>query len=44
MEEVLGKLVRDRAENICEYCRLPQQFDILPFQIDHIIKAGYLFR
>jgi hypothetical protein len=37
MDEALWQLVWDRAKGICEYCRLPQYFDILPFQIDHII-------
>ena len=37
MNEALKHLVWDRAENTCEYCRLPQSLDVLPFQIDHII-------
>jgi hypothetical protein len=28
---------RDRAHDCCEYCRMPQAFDDLPFQPDHII-------
>jgi hypothetical protein len=37
MYEALKRLVWDRAENTCEYCRLPQSPDVLPFQIDHIL-------
>jgi hypothetical protein len=37
MNEALKRLVWDRVENTCEYCRLPQSLDVLPFQIDHII-------
>jgi hypothetical protein len=37
MDEALRQLVWDRAADTCEYCRLPQRFDILPFQIDHVI-------
>ncbi|MEQ8786293.1 MAG: HNH endonuclease signature motif containing protein [Pirellulaceae bacterium] len=28
--------VWDRAEGRCEYCRMPQEFDLQPFQVDHI--------
>ena len=27
----------DRANATCEYCRLPQVFSILTFEVDHII-------
>ena len=30
-------LVRLRAGKCCEYCQMPQEFDDLPFQIEHII-------
>jgi len=30
-------LVQRRAQEVCEYCRLPQYASILPLQIDHII-------
>jgi hypothetical protein len=36
MDDALGLLVWKRASDTCEYCRLPQQFDILLFQLDHI--------
>jgi hypothetical protein len=41
MNEALKQLVRDRAGNCCEYCRLPQALDVLPFQIDHIIAEQH---
>jgi hypothetical protein len=41
MDEALRRLVRDRAGDICEYCRLPQQFDVLPFVLDHIIALKH---
>jgi hypothetical protein len=28
--------VIDRADNCCEYCRMPQRFDVQPFQLDHM--------
>jgi len=28
--------VWDRAGSCCEYCQMPQDFDVLPFQLDHI--------
>lgn len=31
------ELVQQRAEGVCEYCRLPQDASILPHQVDHII-------
>ena len=37
MIEALKRLVWGRAENTCEYCRLPQLLDVLPFQTDHTI-------
>ncbi len=41
MADSLWEQVRQRAEGICEYCRLPQQYDPLPFQIDHIIARQH---
>jgi hypothetical protein len=29
------------ATSACEYCRLPQAFSLLPFQIDHIIAQKH---
>ena len=41
MNEALRQFVWHRAGNTCEYCRVPQQFDVLPFQIDHIIAEKH---
>jgi hypothetical protein len=41
MDEDLVRLVWHRAGDACEYCRLPQQFDVLPCQIDHIIAQKH---
>jgi hypothetical protein len=41
MDEALRQLVWDRAADTCEYCRLPQRFDIFPFHIDHIIAIKH---
>lgn len=37
MDAGTRELVRQRAGGRCEYCRLPEEFDSLPFHIDHII-------
>jgi len=39
MNEAQKQLVRERAGDLFEYCRLPRGFDVLPFQIDHIIDV-----
>jgi len=38
-----GLLVRLRllAGNRCEYCRMPAEFDPLPFQVDHVIAQQH---
>ena len=41
MDEILRQRVWDRAQGACEYCHIPQRFDILPFQIDHIIAQKH---
>jgi hypothetical protein len=40
-EEALAKLVRERAGDCCEYCRLPQIFSSTRFQIDHVIAEQH---
>lgn len=30
------QIVRDRARQQCEYCQMPESFDVRPFQLDHI--------
>lgn len=41
MQESLRREVWRRAEDTCEYCRMPQAFDPLPFQLDHIIAEQH---
>jgi hypothetical protein len=41
MDEALADFVRRRADNCCEYCRLPQFFSSTRFQIDHIIAEQH---
>ena len=36
MTKDLSNLVRERALEICEYCRLPEAFSRMPFEVDHI--------
>jgi len=33
--------IRRRAQQTCEYCRLPQRASILPHQVDHIISQQH---
>jgi hypothetical protein len=41
MEAALVGLVWDRAGYCCEYCRIPQEQDDAPFEIDHIIAKKH---
>jgi hypothetical protein len=41
MEQALINQVWRRADSICEYCWMPQQYDLLTFQIDHIIARKH---
>lgn len=41
MDAFLTELVRRRARNCCEYCLMPQQYDELLFEIDHIIPRQH---
>ena len=41
MNRRLERLIRRRANHACEYCRMPQEYDDLPFQIDHIIARKH---
>src|SRR4051812_8962631 len=41
MNRALMNLVRQRARDRCEYCRMPQAFELLAFQIDHIIAVSH---
>ena len=37
----LGLLVWLRADSRCEYCGMPQQFDDLTFEIDHVVAEQH---
>jgi HNH endonuclease len=41
MERSLQDLVWQRAKARCEYCQVPQEFDRLPFEIDHVIAESH---
>jgi len=41
MNRALEQLVRSRADGVCEYCRVPEDLDPLPFCIDHIIAQKH---
>jgi len=41
MECDLEELVWERAGHRCEYCQVAQEFDRLPFEIDHIIAEKH---
>ena len=41
MNRELRERVWTRAGGCCEYCRMPQAFDLLPFELDHIIAEQH---
>ena len=41
MDAVLQHLVWHRARSCCEYCHVPAEIALLPFQIDHIIAEKH---
>ncbi|MBI5760887.1 MAG: HNH endonuclease [Planctomycetales bacterium] len=41
MDQTLRGQVWQRANGCCEYCQLPQEFDMFPFQIDHVIAEKH---
>ncbi len=41
MEAGLEQLVWQRAKRRCEYCHIPADVSLLPFQIDHIIAIKH---
>lgn len=41
MDSATDHFVRQRAENRCEYCHLPQGFSILRFHIEHIVARQH---
>jgi len=36
MPRSIKQQVWERANGCCEYCRMPQEFQVRPFQLDHI--------
>ena len=41
MDAVLRQLVWQRAAQRCEYCQVPADVALLPFQIDHVIAEKH---
>ena len=41
MDEALTRLVWERAGDCCEYCRLPQAYSVLQFEVDHVIARKH---
>ncbi len=41
MNAQLEQEVRRRAGGKCEYCRIPQSAEIIPYQIDHVIAEQH---
>jgi hypothetical protein len=41
MDVALVAQVWQRANDLCEYCRMPQELDATPFEIDHIIARKH---
>ena len=41
MEAALEHLVWQRAQHCCEYCHIPADISLLPFQLDHIIALKH---
>ena len=37
----LRRMVRERAGGCCEYCQTPEDFALVPHQIDHIISEKH---
>ncbi|MEO0531780.1 MAG: HNH endonuclease signature motif containing protein [Planctomycetota bacterium] len=41
MDEATREALRKQSGSFCEYCRVPEQYDRLPFQPDHIIAQKH---
>ena len=41
MDAELRNFVRARAEDYCEYCRLPREAQLMPFHVEHIIAQQH---
>jgi hypothetical protein len=42
MDEATRDLVRRRAGDRCEFCRLPQEASVLTFHVDHIVAKQHM--
>ena len=41
MDKALREAVQQRCGGFCEYCLVPEKYDRLPFQPDHIIAEKH---
>ena len=41
MEAALRRQVRQRANGRCEYCQMPEEYDPLSFEIEHIVPQKH---
>ena len=41
MDARARRLVRQRAEKICEYCHFPDYADNIPFHVEHIVASSH---
>jgi 5-methylcytosine-specific restriction endonuclease McrA len=41
MDESLAQAVRNRADGVCEYCKLPDAIHGIPFEIDHAVAQKH---
>src|SRR3954469_18300623 len=41
MESQLRDVIRIRARDCCEYCRLPRKYQLLPFHVEHIVAKQH---
>src|SRR5437764_12293252 len=41
MNKAVRDLVWRRAGSICEYCRMPQAYDPLSFEVDHVVAEKH---
>lgn len=41
MDAALVRLVWQRARRCCEYCRMPQDYDEVTFEVDHIVSRKH---
>ncbi|MBV9123403.1 MAG: HNH endonuclease [Planctomycetes bacterium] len=41
MEQALEELVWERAGHRCEYCHMPEEFELTTFEIDHVIAISH---